>query len=263
MRKRTGLAVSFMAAVAMACPIVMAQQDNSARQRTDTTTDAARNQPAAASGDRAAGTARDATNGAGADARAEARTAGARDQGNMDQKCAMHIADTNNFEVQAGRLAAQKSQQQDIKRFGQMMVDEHTQAQQQLQQIGQKKGMQFSQQLMPVHQAMLEELSKLDGQEFDRAYLYGQIGGHTKTALKLRDAKSELQDAELKQYAATILPKVQQHLQEAQRIARADEATTAGARIGHEGAPANGRNAGDAQSGRTSEGAAPSPAGAK
>jgi hypothetical protein len=48
----------------------------------------------------------------------------------------------------------------------------------------------------------------------------------------LRDAKSELQDQELKQYAATILPKVQQHLQHGQRLANADEAITAGARIG-------------------------------
>jgi putative membrane protein len=154
--------------------------------------------------------------------------------GSKDQKCAIKIADANNFEIQAGQLAQQKAQSDEIKQFAKMMVDDHTQAQQQLQQIAQQKGWQFSQQLMPVHRAMLEELNKLDGQEFEKAYLYGQVAGHTKVALGLRDAKTELQDAELRQYAATIFPKVQQHLQHAQRLANADEAITAGARISGE-----------------------------
>lgn len=163
-----------------------------------------------------------------------ARVAGARDQadaGSKDQKCAMKIADVNNFEIQAGQLAQRRAQSDEIKQFAKMMVDDHTQAQQQLQQIAQQKGWQFSQQLMPVHRAMLEELNKLDGQEFDRAYLYGQVAGHTKVALGLRDGKTELQDPELRQYAATILPKVQQHLKHAQQLANADEAITAGSRI--------------------------------
>jgi len=161
----------------------------------------------------------------------EARVAGAREAGSKDQKCAMKIADVNNFEIQAGQLAQQKAQSNEIKQFAKMMVDDHTQAQQQLQQIAQQKGWQFSQELMPVHREMLSELNKLDGQEFERAYLYGQVAGHTKTALKLRDDKTELQDPQLKQYAATLLPKVQAHLRHGQQLANADEAITAGARI--------------------------------
>jgi putative membrane protein len=175
-----------------------------------------------------------------------ARVAGARDEanaGSKDQKCAMKLADVNNFEIQAGRLALQKSQSDEIKQFAKMMVDDHTRAQQQLQQIGQQKGWQFSQQLMPVHKAILDELSKLDGQEFDRVYLYGQVAGHTMVALGLRDAKSDLQDPELRQYAATIQPKVQQHLQQAQRLANADEAITAGARIRGESSTDSDRDA--------------------
>jgi len=209
---------------------------------------------------------------AGGDA---ARVAGAREAGSKDQKCAMKIADVNMFEVQAGQLAQQKAQRDEIKQFAKMMVDDHTQAQQQLQQIGQQKGWQFSEELMPVHREMLNELNKLDGQEFERAYLYGQVAGHTKTALKLRDDKAEFQDPQLKQYAATILPKVQQHLRHAQQLANADEAVTAGARIGHEagnnartgpgvtgsdnetGTPAAPGNADNAGAGRPGHGAAP------
>jgi len=225
MKKQSLLAAPLLAALAFVCQPTFAQ-DRTAQQA-----DSAADRAGSAvdrTADRAGQAANDAADSA-------ARAAGAHEQaGSKDQKCAMKIADVNNFEVQAGQLAQQKSQSDEIKQFAKMMVDDHTKAQQQLQQIGQQKGWQFSQQLMPVHRAMLDELSKLDGQEFDRAYLYGQVAGHTKTALKLRDDKTELQDQELRQYAATILPKVQQHLQHAQRLANADEATTAGARISGE-----------------------------
>jgi len=239
MKKQILFAAPILAAMTFVCQPVVAQdrdpqQSGGAAERA--ASDAGR--AADRAGDAAAGaadrTGQAASGAADRTADSAARVAGARDQagGSKDQKCAAKIADVNNFEIQAGRLAQQKAQSDEIKQFAKMMVDDHTQAQQQLQQIAQRKGMQFSQQLMPVHQTMLQELNKLEGQEFERAYLYGQVAGHTKTALKLRDDKTELQDPELKQYAATILPKVQQHLQHAQKLANADEAITAGARIG-------------------------------
>jgi len=216
------IAAPFLAAVTFICQPTFAQDRS--------------NQP-----DRAldrAGTAAEQAGKAASDAvDSVARVAGAREEanaGSKDQKCAAKIADANNFEIQAGRIAEQKAQSEEVKQFAKMMVEDHTQAQQQLQQIAQQKSWQFSQELMPVHRAMLDELNKLEGPEFERAYLYGQVGGHTIVALKLRDAKTEVQDPELRQYAATIFPKVQQHLQQAQRLANADEAITAGARISGE-----------------------------
>jgi len=223
MKKQTLLAAPMLAAMAFVCQPTFAQDRAGQAERAGSAVDRA--------ADRTGQAASDAVDSA-------ARVAGGRDQanaGSKDQKCAMKIADVNQFEIQAGQLAQQKAQSDEIKQFAKMMVDDHTQAQQQLQQIAQRKNWQLSEQLMPVHRAMLDELSKLDGQEFERAYLYGQIAGHTKTALKLRDDKTELQDPELRQYAATILPKVQQHLQHGQQLARADEATTAGARINGSG----------------------------
>jgi len=224
MMKQAIIAAPFLAAVTFVCQLTFAQDRAGQVERA---ADRAGNAVERAA-DRTGQAASDAIDSA-------ARTAGAHEQanaGSKDQKCAMKIADTNNFEIQAGQLAQQKAQSDEIKQFAKMMVDDHTQAQQQLQQIGQQKGWQFSQELMPVHREMLSELSKLDGQEFERAYLYGQVAGHTKTALKLRDDKAELQDPQLKQYAATILPKVQAHLRHGQQLANADEAITAGARIG-------------------------------
>src|SRR5918993_816380 len=67
----------------------------------------------------------------------------------------MFVMDTyssNLFEIQAGQLAAQGAQDDQIKQFARQMVQDHTQANQQLKQAAQSKQIQVQEQLDPVHQ---------------------------------------------------------------------------------------------------------------
>jgi len=266
MRKQMMLAAPIVAAMAFVCqPAFGADTPGS------TAVDSAANDAGRAIGqagnelNRAAETGATSVDAAAQDAADAAQVAGSRvdakSMRNMskDQKFAMKVADMNNFEIQAGQLAAQKAQSDDIKQLAQMTVDDHTKAQQKLQQIAQQKNIQMSQQLMPVHQAMLTELSQMEGKDFEKAYLYGQVAGHTKAMLKLRDAQSELQDPELKAYAAEIQPKIQMHLKHANRLAQADDAMTAGARMSgksdahgsHESTGSDGSGSGKVAPGRS------------
>jgi len=169
---------------------------------------------------------------------ASARQAGSREgregEQNMDQEFVRHAMMDNQFEIQAGQLAEQRAEDQNIKQFAQMLVKDHQQAQQQLQQAAQgiQQGSQASQEkeLGPVHQAMLQELQKKQGRQFDRAFLYGNVAGHTKDVLMFRDAAQELQNPQLKQYAQQTLPTLRKHLEEAQRLAQFDTAEQAVAR---------------------------------
>ena len=70
-----------------------------------------------------------------------------------------------------------------------------------------------------VHQAMLAHMQKLQGRDFEKAFVYGQVADHVKDILCFRDAASEVQDPQLKQFATASLPKLQEHLREAQRLA--------------------------------------------
>ena len=234
MRKQMMLAAPFLAATVFVCQPAMSQETAADRAANEAgrALDSAGNEVNRAA-DAAGGAAQQAAGSA------EAQVAGARQPSaaamkNMspDQKFAMKSADMNNFEIQAGQLAAEKAQSDEIKQLAQMTVADHTQAQQKLMQVMQKQNMQPSRELMPVHQAMLSELQQMDGKDFEKAYLYGQVAGHVKAVLMIRDATTEVQDPALKEYATMALPKVQQHLAHAQKIARADEAMTAGARIG-------------------------------
>src|SRR4051812_11682966 len=165
-----------------------------------------------------------------------AATAGARSsrgQGsqNMDQKFVEFASTNDQFEIQAAQLAEQQASDDQVKQAAKMIRQDHEQSSKQLQQVAQQAGIQVSQQLKPHQQAMLQELKQMQGEEFDKAWLYGNVAGHVKTILKFRDASQQAQNPQLKQFAQQALPKLQQHLQHAQQAAQWDEASaqTAGA----------------------------------
>jgi putative membrane protein len=115
-------------------------------------------------------------------------------------------------EVAKGRIAAQKGSHEDVKRFGQRMVDDHTKANDELKSIAGGKNITLPGETpKPPMQAAIAKLEKLDGAAFDRAYVDDQIRDHDKTiALFEREAKSG-KDAELKAFAAKTLPTLKEH----------------------------------------------------
>jgi len=148
---------------------------------------------------------------------------------NMDQKFVECAATMDQFEIQAAKLAERQASDDQIKQFARMITQDHEQSSQKLQQAAQQAGIQVSQQLKPAQQAMLQELQQMQGQEFDRAWLYGNVAGHTVAVLKFRDAAREGQNEQIKQFAQQTLPTLQKHLQHAQELAQFDSAQQAGA----------------------------------
>jgi predicted outer membrane protein len=148
---------------------------------------------------------------------------------NMDQKFVEFASTNDQFEIQAAQLAERNAQDDQIKQMARQIAQDHQQSSQKLQQAAQQAGIQVSQQLKPHQQAMLQELQQMQGQEFDRAWLYGNVAGHTKAVLKFRDEAREGQNEQIKQFAQQTLPTLQKHLQHAQEMAQFDTAQQAGA----------------------------------
>ena len=122
-------------------------------------------------------------------------------------------------EVQAGKMAMERAASAEVKAFGQRMVDDHTQANQELMTIAQAKHIPVAHTLDQKHQAVVDKLVALHGIEFDHAYMAGQLADHEEAvSLFTREAK-EGKDAELKAFAAQTLPTLQEHLQLARHIA--------------------------------------------
>jgi putative membrane protein len=116
-------------------------------------------------------------------------------------------------EVELGKLAQQNAQSDDVKQFGTRMVQDHTNANQQLMTILSGKDFSVPQQLDEKDRKTLDKLSKMRGAEFDRAYMRDMVQDHEKDVKKFRQEAEHGSDADLKAFAQKTLPVLEQHLQ--------------------------------------------------
>ena len=86
-----------------------------------------------------------------------------------DQKFVKEAAQGGMAEVELGQLAVQKASNQDVKKFGQRMVDDHGKANDKLKEIASIKGITLPASPDAKQKAMKERLSKLSGEQFDKA----------------------------------------------------------------------------------------------
>lgn len=113
-------------------------------------------------------------------------------------------------EIEAAKLALQKSQNAEVKKFAQMIVTDHTKANAELKTLAEKKNV-----TLPTdtgkHKSMLDDLSKLSGAEFDKEYVAGMVKDHEED-VKLFEDNSSNSDADVKAFAAKALPTLKSHL---------------------------------------------------
>jgi putative membrane protein len=115
-------------------------------------------------------------------------------------------------EVELGKLAAQKASRDDVKQFGQKMVDDHTKANDQLKEMASKDGVTVPDALDAKHQARVEKLSKLSGPEFDKAYVKDQLKDHETDVKQFQTEAQNGTDPNIKNFASSTLPTLQEHL---------------------------------------------------
>ncbi|WP_181305079.1 DUF4142 domain-containing protein [Rufibacter sp. XAAS-G3-1] len=83
----------------------------------------------------------------------------------------MEAASGSMMEVQLGKLALERSANSEVKKFAQMLVDHHTKAHQELITIASGMNITLPSSLLPMHQELADQLSKLTGNEFDKEYI--------------------------------------------------------------------------------------------
>ena len=137
---------------------------------------------------------------------------------NADEEFANKAAIGGMAEVALGKLALTKTSNADIKKFAQMMVDDHGKANDELKQVAQKKNISLPPTVDAEHQAKLDSLGKLSGTNFDSAYVNLMVDGHEKTLTLMQDEASNGKDADLKAFAAKTAPVVKTHLDAINKI---------------------------------------------
>ncbi len=130
------------------------------------------------------------------------------------------VAVSDMYEVQAGKLAAEKGQSDAIKSFGQQMVEAHTKTSEELLQILKSKDMKVNvpTSLDAKHQKMLSNLKDAAAADFDETYAEQQVDAHQDAVDLFEDYASTGDNPELKQFAGKTLPVIKHHLEAAKKL---------------------------------------------
>ncbi len=123
------------------------------------------------------------------------------------------------LEVKLGQLAVEKGSSDEVKQFGQKMVDDHSKANDELTQLAGTKGIALPNELGARHQAMVDRLSGLSGAEFDREYMKMMVDDHKKDVSAFEKEAKGGKDPEVKAWAAQTLPTLKEHQKMAKDVA--------------------------------------------
>jgi len=157
----------------------------------------------------ATGTNRMGSNNATAKATAESVSSG-------DRKFMEKAAQGGLAEVELGKLATDKASAAEVKQFGQRMVDDHSKANDKLKALATAKGVNLPTGLDRSTQREMDKLSKLSGAEFDREYMKHMVSDHKKDVSEFKSEAKRAKDADVKDFAASTLPTLEEHLKLAQ-----------------------------------------------
>jgi putative membrane protein len=115
-------------------------------------------------------------------------TAGDTDRNNVsrgDRDFVNDVTIAGMAEVELGKMAATKASNAEVKKFAQMMVDDHTKAGDQLKTIATQHNIPTPTELDDTHRDLRDRLSKLQGADFDREYMQAMVDGHEDVEDKL------------------------------------------------------------------------------
>ena len=121
-------------------------------------------------------------------------------------------------EIGMGQLILQRSQNPELRSFGQHLIDDHNQANQQLAQIAARKDITIPTRPDASQQTMMNQLVNLSGTQFDTTAVNDAVRDHQRDIALYQQAANTLQDPDLKAYAQKTLPILQQHLDQATQL---------------------------------------------
>ncbi|HEY1741604.1 MAG TPA: DUF4142 domain-containing protein [Granulicella sp.] len=123
-------------------------------------------------------------------------------------------------EVQLGQLAQQKSQSNDVKQFGQKMVEDHTQIGDQMKPLAKRLNVKPPADVSKKDRELIARLEGLSGEQFDQAYIQAMVKDHKQDLSEFKDEAQTTQNPSIKQAAQQDAQVIAQHLQMIEQIAQ-------------------------------------------
>jgi len=121
-------------------------------------------------------------------------------------------------EIAAGKLAQRHAESPEVKQYGEHLVKEHSQADQELWSLARQAGVK----LPEVGPGKLDQLERLRGKDFDRAFLNAMVKDHEKVIAHLRETRPQVNNPEVRAFVDKTLPTLQHHEQQAKKLSSSD-----------------------------------------
>ena len=156
------------------------------------------------------------------------RTPAFTSSGSEDIEFILDAAKGGMAEVELGKLAADRAKSDEVKKFAQRMVDDHTKANDQLKSVAESRSIKLPQDVEAKDKALMNRLQKLNGASFDRAYMQAMVSDHVKDVNEFKKEANSGRDPQVKAFASTTLPTLEEHLQMARQARQAATSSAAG-----------------------------------
>ena len=136
----------------------------------------------------------------------------------------LHMA--NQAEIEMGKMAEQKAQNKDVKKFGKRMVKAHTEMDEEAQSWARKNKVtivappqnEAHQAEMQKMQQTKQRLESLSGAEFDRAYMLAMAEDHANDLNKVRTFEQQTTNKSLEKLLDKVRKEIASHKREANTL---------------------------------------------
>ena len=129
-----------------------------------------------------------------------------------DSNFMMQAAQDGMAEVQYAQMARDKASSQYVKDFADRLVKDHTAANNQLQDLATKLHVTLPMALSDKQQDEKNKLAGMNSAQFEKAFMKNQVKDHEDDIKLFQDETNKGQNADLKSFASSTLPTLQNHL---------------------------------------------------
>ena len=136
-----------------------------------------------------------------------------------DKKFIQKAARDGMAEVELGRLAQRKASDEEVKQFAAQMEQDHRQANDELRQIAESKGISMPASLDSAQNKKIANFKKESGSDFDRKYMADMVLEHEEDLKFFREASQNAADPEVKGFARKTEHNISEHLDLARKVA--------------------------------------------
>jgi len=137
-----------------------------------------------------------------------------------DQAFLRKTLEDNVAEMQMGQLAAQKSPSDDVKQYGQRMLQVHQELDTQLKPVAEKLGVNEPKNPSKKDKQEIERLQALSGSDFDSEFLKAMLKEQRLDVKNFKDEEQRAEDPTVERVAKMDMPVLSQHLQLLKELAQ-------------------------------------------